>query len=151
MASIKIILLEDVESLGLAGTEVNVANGYARNYLFPKQLATKATPAALRILASRKEKIEAQRKADLEKHQTMAEKINEMTLTIPMQASEDGQLFGSVTPRMVADGMAENGIEIETQRIKLEDHIRELGEFDIEVKITSDISANLKLSVTRSA
>ena len=106
----KLILLQDVEDLGLAGEEVHVAPGYARNFLIPKKLATVASTAALRQLAANKEKIEAKRKADLEIAQSVAEKINTTELVIPMQASDDNHLFGSVTERIICEAL--HGIDV---------------------------------------
>ena len=99
MAHVKLILLQDVEDLGLAGEEVHVAAGYARNYLIPRGFATVASTGVLRQLEARKEKIEAKRKADLEAAQALSAKIATLDITIPMPASEDGHLSGSVSER----------------------------------------------------
>ena len=96
MASTKLILLQDVEDLGLAGEEVSVAPGYARNFLIPQKLATVASTAALRQLAANKEKIEAKRAAERAAATEIANKIAALNLEIPMQAAADDQLFGSV-------------------------------------------------------
>ena len=112
MASMKLILLQDVEDLGLAGEEVHVAPGYARNYLIPRKLAAVATTAALRQLAARKEKIEEQRKAELEAAQNVAAKLQELAVELHLQASDDGHLFGSVTDRMIADAIASLGVTV---------------------------------------
>ena len=149
MASMKLILLQDVEDLGLAGEEVHVAPGYGRNYLIPKGLATVASTSALRQLAARKEKIEAQRKADLEAAQALAGKIAESEIVIPMQASDDNHLFGSVTERMVAEIYAVNGVKVEHQRIRMDKHIRSLGEYTINIKLHQDIVANGKIVIVR--
>ncbi|MBO5722431.1 MAG: 50S ribosomal protein L9, partial [Lentisphaeria bacterium] len=101
--NVKLILLQDVENLGLAGSEVTVAPGYARNYLIPQGLAAKATPGILRVLAANKEKIEAKRRDELVAAQATAAKLMETVIEIAMQASDDNQLFGSVTARNVAD------------------------------------------------
>lgn len=148
MAQEKLILLEDVENLGLAGEEVSVSPGFARNYLLPKKLAAKITAATLKIIAARKEQIEAQRKQDLTNAEELATKISGVELSIPMQASEDDQLFGSVTARMIADKFAEQGIELDYQRIHC-DAIKELGMFEVEIKLHSQISAKAKIWVVR--
>lgn len=95
MASMNLILLQDVEDLGLAGESVHVAPGYGRNYLIPKGLAAPASAVALKQIEAQKEKIEAKRKADLEAAQALADKIAAMVIQIPMQASDDNHLFGS--------------------------------------------------------
>ncbi len=145
----KLILLQDVEDLGLAGEEVTVADGYARNYLVPKGFATVASTAALRQLAARKEKIEAKRKADMEAAMALAEKINTTDLIIPMQASDDNHLFGSVNERVVHDALLAIGIKIDVYKIKIESQIRTLGDFTAEVKIFQKISATAKIKVVR--
>jgi large subunit ribosomal protein L9 len=149
MANVKLILLEDVENLGLAGEEVNVAAGYARNFLLPRGLATKATKGTERMLAARKEKIEKQRAAELDAAKALAAKVAETEISIPMQASEDDQLFGSVTARSIAEKLAENGIEVDVQRIKLEEPIKTLGSYEVEVKLHADVAAVVKVWVVR--
>lgn len=149
MASVKLILLEDVENLGLAGDEVSVAPGYARNYLLPRSLAAKASPGTLRQLSARKEKIEEMRRVELEKAKVVAEKIAAAEVTIPMQASDDDQLFGSVTERMIADKLTEMGMSVDHNHVKLEKHIKELGVFNVEVKLHQQLSVNAKVWVVR--
>jgi len=149
MASQKLILLQDVEDLGLAGDEVNVAPGFARNFLLPRKLAMKSSPAALKVLAARKEKIEEQRKKEQENSKQLAAKIAETEVVIVMEAAEDNKLYGSVNSRVIGDALAEKGIQLDYHRIKLAENIRELGKFDIEVKLHSDVNATLKVSIVR--
>ncbi len=148
--AIELILLEDVEDLGNAGDKVNVAPGYARNYLLPKCLAEKITPGALRQIEARRERTEAKRKQDLESATALSAKIAETEITISMQAGEDEKLFGSVTTNLIADALKEQGIEIETRRIKLEEPIKELGVFNVAIKLQHDIDATVKVWVVRS-
>ena len=145
----KLILLQDVEDLGLAGEEVHVAPGYARNYLIPRKLASVATTAALRQLAAHKEKIEAQRKADLEAAEALAAKLKEISIDLQLQASDDGHLFGSVTERVVCEAYAAKGIQIEYQRVRMDKHIRTLGEYDINIKLHQDVIAAGKIIIAR--
>ena len=112
MAHVKLILLQDVEDLGLAGEEVHVAAGYARNYLIPRGFATVASTGVLRQLEARKEKIEAKRKADFEAAQALSAKIATLDITIPMQASEDGHLFGSVSERTIFEKLASMDVKV---------------------------------------
>ena len=144
-----LILLQDVEDLGLAGESVHVAPGYGRNYLIPKGLAAPASAVALKQIAAQKEKIEAKRKADLEAAQALADKIAAMVIQIPMQASDDNHLFGSVTERMVAEIYAANGVKVEHQRIRMDKHIRSLGEYTINIKLHQEIIANGKIVIVR--
>jgi large subunit ribosomal protein L9 len=147
--AVELILLEDVEDLGKAGDKVNVAPGYARNYLIPQGLAEKVTPGALRQIEARRERIEAKRREELEAAQALAKKIEEAEITIPMQAGEDEHLFGSVTTHIISDALKEQGIEVEHRRIKLEEPIRELGVFNVAVKLHSDVEATAKIWVVR--
>ncbi len=149
MASTKLILLQDVEDLGLAGEEVNVAPGYARNFLIPRGLASVASTAALRKLAAHKEKIEAQRKADMEAAQALKAKIEAAVISIPMQASDDNHLFGSVTERIIAEALAAMDITVDLHKIHLDGQIRMLGDFQVAIKIHRDIVANAKITVVR--
>ncbi len=151
MASTKLILLQDVEDLGLAGEEVNVAPGYARNYLIPRGLASVASTAALRQLAAHKEKIEAKRKADTEAAQALVARIQAAEINIPMQASDDNHLFGSVTERIIAEALAKMDITVDVHKIRLESQIRMLGEFQVEIRILRDIVAIAKINVVRAA
>ena len=144
-----LILLQDVEDLGLAGESVHVAPGYGRNYLIPKGLAAPASAVALKQIEAQKEKIEAKRKADLEAAQALADKIAAMVIQIPMQASDDNHLFGSVTERMVAEIYAANGVKVEHQSIRMDKHIRSLGEYTINIKLHQEIIANGKIVIVR--
>ena len=149
MAQVNLILLEDVEQLGLAGTEVHVAPGYARNFLIPRGLAAKATPATLRMLAARQEKIQQRRAAELAAAQELAGKLADVALSISMQAASDDQLFGSVTSRMVADELKKLGFAVEHTQVKLEEPIKMVGSFDIALKLNQGVPATIKLWVVR--
>ena len=147
--NVKLILLQDVENLGLAGAEVTVAPGYARNYLIPQGLASKATPGILRVLAANKEKIEAKRREELTAAQALAAKLMESAIEIAMQASDDNQLFGSVTARNVADALNKVGFQIEHTRVTIESPIKSVGEFTVSVKLHHDVTAAVKVNVVR--
>ena len=149
MANVSLILLDDVEHLGLAGEEVRVAAGYARNYLIPKKLAAKATPGTLRLIESRKAAIAARRAAELAAAKELAEKLATVEISIAMQATEDDQLFGSVTPRMVAEELKNQGYAIEHSRITIEPAIKTLGSFTADVKLHAEVMASVKIWVVR--
>lgn len=151
MASMKLILLQDVEDLGLAGEEVHVAPGYGRNFLIPRGLASQASTAALRQLAARKEKIENERKADIEAAQALAKKIATSEIIIPMQASDDNHLFGSVNERVIFETLKAMGIDVVISRIKIESQIRTLGEFQVEIKLRHSVVATATIKVVRAA
>ena len=148
MANVNLILLDDVEKLGLAGDEVSVAPGYARNYLLPRGLAAKATPGTLRLVESRKAMIAERRAKELADAKTLAAKIAEMEFSIAMQADDGDQLFGSVTARMVADELSKQGIAVEHGKVKM-DPIKYLGNYEVEIKLHAEVAATLKLWVVR--
>ena len=149
MAQISLILLDDVEKLGLAGDEVHVAPGYARNYLIPRGLAAKATPGTLRLIESRKAMIAERRAKELSDAKAMAEKLSAVEISIAMQATEDDQLFGSVTARMIADELSTQGYAVDHTRVKVEPAIKTLGGFDVEVKLHAEVTAKVKVWVVR--
>ena len=148
MAHVKLILLDDVENLGLAGDEVHVAPGYARNFLLPRGLAAKATQGTLRLVESRKTMIAARRSKEITDAKALAEKLAGIELSIPMQATEDEQLFGSVSPRAIVDALAAQGIVIDHSKIKMEP-IKALGTFEVEAKLHPEVVATLKVWVVR--
>ena len=149
MAQVSLILLDDVEKLGLAGDEVHVAPGYARNYLIPQGLAAKATPGTLRLIESRKAMIAERRAQALADAKAAAEKLAAVEISIAMQATDDDQLFGSVTSRMVADELNKLGFAVEHSRITIEPAIKALGGYDVAVKLHAEVSANVKVWVVR--
>ena len=147
--AVELILLEDVEDLGRAGDKVNVAPGYARNYLIPRKMAEKITPGALRKIEARRERLEQERKAALEGAQAMAAKIEAVDITIPMQAGEDERLFGSVTQQIISDALAEQSIDVKPKNVKLAEPIKELGAFKVDIHLHSDVDATLKVWIVR--
>ena len=145
---VTLILLDDVAKLGLAGDEVVVKAGYARNYLIPQGLAAKATPGILRVVESRKAMIAERRAKELADAKVMAEKIAQVEISITMQAPNDDQLVGSVTARMIADELAKQGSAVEHSQVKVEP-IKTLGSFDVEVRLHAEVSATVKVWVVR--
>ena len=149
MAQVKLILLADVDNLGLAGEAVTVAAGYARNYLLPRGLAAAATPATLRQLAARKEKIEAQRQKALEDAQARAAELAKVVVEIPMQASNDGLLFGSVTARAISEQLAAQGFAVEARLIRIDEPIRKVGDFVVQAKLHASVLADVAVRVVQ--
>lgn len=148
-AHISLILLEDVENLGLAGEEVQVAPGYARNYLVPRGLAAKSTPGTLRLLEARKVQIEAKRAGDLAAARELGAKLSALEISIPMQAAADEQLFGSVNARAIAEKLAESGFAIDHNRVRLETPIKLLGAYNVDVKLHAEVTVPVKVWVVR--
>ncbi len=147
--AVEVILLEDVEGLGELGDQTNVAEGYARNYLLPKKLAARISPASLQLLETKKLQLQKECQERLSVAQTLAGKLTSMSITIPVEASETDKLYGSVASRHIADALKEEGIEIQNEAIMLEEPIRELGVYTIDINLHADVQAPLKVWVVR--
>jgi large subunit ribosomal protein L9 len=142
------ILLKDVENLGEAGTAIDVSSGYLRNYLIPRKLAQPATRGALEEAQRRREAAEqAAREAEARAGETAA-LLSKTVLTIQHRAGEDGKLFGSVTNAEIADAISEaRGLRIDRKKIKLEEPIREIGTFMVEIELSGGQTARVKTIV----
>ncbi len=145
----KLILAEDVKNLGKAGETVEVKNGYARNYLLPKNLALAATPANLKIIE--KNKREKQLKLEKVKQQAaeLAKKIASISCTITMPAGEDDRLFGAVTAQDIAETLKQEGIIVEKKNIIINQPIHRLGIYNVEIKLHPEITQELKVWVIK--
>lgn len=144
----KLILKETIERVGNMGEVVDVANGYARNYLLPKGLGLLTTPRNVKAQEHLKKVVEDKIKKEKRQIEDIAQKISALSLTIPVQVGEEGQLFGSVTARDIADAILTQGIEMDRHNVLLEKPIKELGSFYISVKMPHDITAQVKVEVT---
>jgi large subunit ribosomal protein L9 len=139
------ILLKDVADLGEAGEAVDVSPGYLRNYLQPRKLAQPATQASLEDAARRKEAAERRAREAAERAGETAALLSKTVLTIQHRAGEDGKLFGSVTNAEIADAIAEaRGLRVDRRKIHLEDPIREIGTYMVEVEVGGGETARVK-------
>jgi large subunit ribosomal protein L9 len=145
----KIILMDDVPTLGRRGEIRDVSDGYARNFLLPQKLALQATDANLKNLAQIKARQDAQVAKLRADAQGQAQAIEALHFTQRRQASDEGRLFGSVGRADLAAFLAQHGIEIERRRIGLDEPIKSLGEFTVPVRLHGDVTAQLKVSVSR--
>jgi large subunit ribosomal protein L9 len=150
MSQVKLILRDDVPRLGDAGDVVSVKPGYARNYLLPRGLAIPASDARVKELEHHRHIIAEKRAAELSDLQGAAEKIGNTPLSVTVQAGDEGKLFGSVTAQHVADMLAEKGFDVDRRKIVLHDPIKQVGSYEIEMKLRSDVTATIKLSVVSS-
>jgi len=145
----KIILKEDLEALGKCGDVIQVKDGYARNYLFPRNLAIPATRGNLNSI----EEVTTQKKFRDEKKKKGEEKLKsdleKISITAEVKVGEEDRVFGSVTSQDIAELLKEQGFEIDKRRIDLEEPIKALGVYTIPVKIFGEIVANLKLWVVK--
>ena len=143
----ELILLEDVANLGLKNEVVNVKSGYGRNYLIPQKKAVIASESAKKVLAENLR----QRAHKMEKiktdAQTLADKLEGLSLIIGAKTSSTGTIFGSVTNIQIADELAKKGIEIDRKTIFIKEPIKEVGLYKATVKLHKDISVELSLEV----
>ncbi|RKY95678.1 MAG: 50S ribosomal protein L9 [Ignavibacteriae bacterium] len=146
----RIILLKDFENLGKSGEQVDVKDGYARNYLFPQNIALKANKTNLKRFEEQKQLLETRKNKTLKKSNELAEKLKSLSLTIPVKVGEEDKVFGSVTAQNIADQLVEKGYEIDKRQILLEEPIKALGIFDIPVKLHPKIETTVKLWVIKS-
>lgn len=144
----KIILLQDVKTLGKQGDIVEVSTGYARNMLLPKKLGVEATPKNMNDLKLKKaheEKVAAENLADAK---ALAEKIEAGKVTISIKTGDNGKVFGSVSSKEIAEEVKKQlGLEIDKKKLVLSSPIKELGETKIPVKLHPSVTANLTVSV----
>lgn len=148
----KIILLQDVDGLGKAGDLKEVANGYARNYLLPRQLAAGATPA---LIANRAQRVAAeQRKLEklAETNRQLATKLNEVKLTFKARVGSQGRLYGSITSQDIASALrSSEEITIDRRTIELPEPIRSLGSYSIPVKVAPGLESKVSVNVINEA
>ncbi len=145
----KIILRQNFDQLGKIGDVVEVADGYARNFLIPKQIAYLANEGNLRALEEEKKQHVYRQKKDLFKAQKTAQELEKLSVTIPMKVGEDDKLFGSVTPQMLADALQEKGLTIDKRIIDFEEPVKALGIYTATVKLHAEVSGKLKVWVVK--
>src|SRR5215813_11594607 len=143
----EVILRETIDNLGRAGQVVKVANGYARNFLLPKKLAYLATPGNLKVIEAERQNLlrkEAKQQGDAEQLKQILDKV---AVTIRRKVGEQNALYGSVTNSDVAEELAKKGFDIEKRKIHMDDHIKQIGEYEIPIRLFKDVTAHVKLKV----
>jgi large subunit ribosomal protein L9 len=145
----EVILLEDMKGVGQKGATVNVKPGFARNYLLPRRLAISAGSNAANIYTEMQRQREATTHKQVATAQAEAAKIDGFEINIPSQANEEDTLFGSVTNADIADALATAGHRIDKRAIELEDHIKQLGKYDVPVRFFGGVTATIKVWVVR--
>jgi len=145
---VKVILLQDVAGTGKKGAVVDVAEGYARNYLLPRKLAKEASSGSLKALATEREAANAREQRLANEARKTADRIKNVMVVIPAKAGEGGRLFGSVTTQDVADALwKQYRVKIDKKRIELEENIKTLGLHFAQVRLYHDISAEIRVHV----
>ena len=145
----KLILREDVEKLGDSGDIVEVRAGYGRNFLIPQGKAMMATEGALKQVDRMKEQAERRAELTVERAQSMADRLETTSVTIPVEVGENQRIHGSVTTQDIADALKERDIEIDKRKITIDQEIKTLGEYTATINLISEIKAQIKVWVVK--
>lgn len=145
----QVILLENINGLGQMGEEVAVKSGFGRNYLIPENKALYATKAAKAKFEAQRAEIEAKLAESKKAAEEFATKFENAEITIVRQASETGQLFGSIKPQNIVDALAAKSIEVKRQTVQIGEPIKLVGEYEIKIVLHSDVITSVKLTVER--
>lgn len=144
----KVILTADVKNVGKKGQIINASDGYARNHLFPKNLAVEANKGNLTALDKKNKAAEAKLEAEYEEAKALGEKLGEVTVNIPVKSGVSGKIFGSVTGKEIAAALKQQtGIEIDKRKIVISEPIKNIGETTVSVKLHTKVTADLKLII----
>ena len=145
----KVIMKEDVASLGKRGDTVKVSDGYARNYLIPKGLALEATGKNINVLEHTKKLIAQQSEKERKKAESLVQQYSGVTVTIPCKVGEMDRLFGSVTGKDIEQALVEKGFEVDKKQIVIEEPIKSLGEHRVKIKLYPGVFADIAVTVIR--
>ena len=144
----KVILLDDGASLGKRGSVVNVADGYANNYLLPRDLAAEASGGALKMLEQQNRAKQRRQAEEVANAREVAEQLEQMVLKVPAKAGGNGRLFGTVTNAQVADAIhAQLNVSIDRHKIEMKDGIKALGTYPVQVRLGNNIIAKTSVQV----
>lgn len=145
----EVILLSDIDKLGKEGDLVNVANGYARNFLLPKKLALRNSEANKQVVQSIFSRRDARIQQELEEAKSLAEKLGAVSVTIPVKAGEEDKLFGSVTSQDIADALLKEEIQIDKRKIHLDEPLKKLGVYSVDIHVHADVNTQVKVWVVK--
>jgi large subunit ribosomal protein L9 len=146
---VKVVLRQDVDHLGHKGDVLDVADGYARNFLVPRGLAMRANKGAITQATAMRRNREARDRREREAAEALAVQLRGKRIEITARAGEGGRLFGSVTTADVADALqAQLGVEIDRRRVQLDEPVKELGEVELSVRLHTDVDADFTLAIT---
>ena len=143
--NVELLLLENVDNLGIVGDVVEVKAGYARNYLVPMQLATVPTDEAKQAVAERRAEVERQLREKREQQEKMIEQLEGFEITLQRSANEQGVLFGSVTQHDIAVALQEEGFAITERDVRIGEPFKRLDSYPIPIKLADDLAAEIKL------
>ena len=144
----KVILTADIKNVGKKGDVINASDGYARNHLFPKKLAVEANKGNMNALDKKNKAMEAKLEAEYEEAKALGEKLETITVNIPVKSGVSGKIFGSVTGKEIAASLKQQtGIEIDKRKIVIPEPIKSVGETSVNVKLHTKMTASLKLNI----
>ena len=143
----KVILKETIDTLGIAGTECKVADGYGRNFLLPQGKAVLATPQNRKVMEQAKAKLELQIAKERKLAEEMADKIKDVACTIKAKVHEEGRLYGSVTTHDIKDALNAQEIMLERRVILLAEPIKEIGEYKVPIRLYKDVEPEITVNV----
>jgi len=141
----KIILKQDVSNLGKQGEVVNVSSGYARNFLYPRDLAVPSTPKGLKLIAEVQKRQASLDAKEMQVSQALAAKLEAQEIKLKVKVGENDKLFGSVVSADIAEALEAAGLSIDKRKIKLEHPLKELGVYTVEVKLHPQVEAKVKV------
>ena len=145
--SIEVILLDDVAELGRSGDACRVRSGYARNFLFPKQLAVTLTPGTKRLIEKKRAEAVVRLAKEKEEAEALLQKLEKLTLTCSVKANADGRLFGSVSPADVLAKLAEAGVVLAKKQLAMHEPFKSLGEHEAALHLHPEVRGKLKVKV----
>ena len=143
----KVVLRQDVDNLGARGTVVNVARGYARNYLLPKRLAYEATPGNMKVLEHQRRSWEARAAREKTEAEAFAKRLAAVSLEVTKKAGENETLYGSVTASEIADLLDREGLVVDRRKIVMDEPIKMLGEHSVHVKLHREVVGTVRIQV----
>jgi large subunit ribosomal protein L9 len=145
----KVILRQNYEPLGKIGDLVEVKDGYARNYLLPHKIAYTALKGNIRALEEEKKLVVKKTRQELKVAEELAIELEKVSVTIPVQVGEEDKIFGSVTTQMIADALKEKSYDIDKRKIEIEEAIKTLGIYSVNIKLHTNVNAKIKAWVVR--
>lgn len=145
----KIILRKNYDQVGKIGDVVEVKTGFARNFLIPRGIAYTATAGNIRALEEEKKQVAKKQEKERKEAEVLAAELEKVSVTIPVKVGEEDKIFGSVTTQMITDGLKEKGFEIDKRKIEINEPIKALGIYSINVKVYHDVNAVVKTWVVR--
>ena len=143
----KVVLLENLDKKGNKGEVIEVADGYAMNHLIPKKLAKVATAEAIKEIEKQKAQEEQKKAENMAEAKKVRDKIDGYKLIIEAKANEEGHLFGGIDEKTIASQLGKKGFTIEPSMVKLEKHLKEVGEYEVEIKFFEGVFAKIKVDI----